>query len=86
MTKILVDGTGWVGAAVLLLAYALISFKKMPPDSGAYQLMNAVGSALLIINTIYYHAFPSAFVNLIWIFIAIAAYFRVRTRSQRSAG
>ncbi len=83
MTKFLVNGSGWLGAVVLLLAYALVSFKKMQPDSGPYQLMNAAGSALLIVNTVYYHAFPSAFVNLIWIFIAIAAYFRVRARATR---
>ena len=81
MTKFLVNGSGWLGAAVLLLAYALVSFKKMQPDSGAYQLMNAAGSALLIVNTVYYHAIPSAFVNLIWIFIAIVAYFRVRAHN-----
>ena len=83
MTNFLVNGSGWLGAAVLLLAYALVSFKKMKPDSGSYQIMNAAGSALLIVNTLYYRAFPSAFVNLIWIFIAIAAYFRVRARSPR---
>jgi len=83
MTKFLVDGSGWLGAAVVLLADALVSFKKMKPDSGTYQFMNAAGSALLIVNTLYYRAFPSAFVNLIWIFIAIAAYFRVRTRAPR---
>ncbi len=86
MTKFLVDGTGWLGAAILLLAYALISFKKMRPDSGAYQFMNAAGSALLIVNTLYYRAFPSAFVNLVWIFIAIAAYFRVRSQSPQGLG
>jgi hypothetical protein len=80
LTSFLVNGSGWLGAAVLLLAYALVSFKKMQPDSGSYQLMNAAGSALLIVNTVYYHAFPSAFVNLIWIFIAIVAYLRARNR------
>jgi len=84
MTKFLVDGSGWLGAAVLLLAYALVSFKKMPPDSGAYQLMNAGGSALLIVNTVFYRAFPSAFVNLIWIFIATAAYLRVKRRAVQN--
>jgi hypothetical protein len=83
MTKFLVNGSGWLGAAVLLFAYALVSFKKMRPDAGAYQLMNALGSALLIVNTLYYRAFPSAFVNLIWIFIAIAAYFRMRSQSPQ---
>jgi hypothetical protein len=57
-----------------------VSFRKLPPDAGAYQVMNAAGSALLIVNTVFYHAFPSAFVNLIWIFIAIAAYLRIKRR------
>jgi hypothetical protein len=78
MIKVAVDIVGWLGAGLLLLAYGLVSFQKLRADSGYYQLLNAAGSCFLIVNTAYYHAYPSAFVNLIWIIIAILASYRMR--------
>lgn len=78
MLKLAVDLVGWIGAALLLAAYGLVSFKKLHPESGLYQLFNAIGSACLIVNTVYYRAYPSAFVNVIWILIAISASYRLR--------
>lgn len=80
MTKLEADAAGWLGAAMLLIAYGLVSFRKMRPDSGIYQLLNAVGSALLIVNTVYYRAYPSAFVNVVWIIIAALSFLRFRLR------
>jgi hypothetical protein len=65
------DALGWVGAAALLVAYAMVSHKKLQGDSGTYQLLNISGSVLLAANTIFYGSYPSTFVNLIWAAIAI---------------
>jgi hypothetical protein len=81
MTKFAVDLVGWLGAGLLLLAYGLVSFQKLRADSGHYQLLNAVGSCCLIVNTVYYRAYPSAFVNVIWIIIAVIASYRMRLRA-----
>jgi hypothetical protein len=81
MTKIAIDALGWIGALSLILAYGLVSFRKLAADTALYQLMNAVGSFLLIVNTVYYHAYPSAFVNVVWITIAISARIRMKTRT-----
>jgi hypothetical protein len=67
------DGVGWAGAAALLVAYAMISHKKLEGDSGAYQVLNIGGSLLLAANTIFYGSYPSTFVNLIWAGIAVFA-------------
>jgi hypothetical protein len=83
--KLTVDLIGWAGAGALLLAYAMVSFKKLRPDSRPYQLLNALGSCCLIVNTMYYRAYPSAFVNVIWILIAILASMNVR-RKPAGAG
>ena len=64
------DGIGWVGAVALLIAYALVSFKRLEGDSGTFQLLNISGSLLLAANTIFYGSYPSTFVNLIWAGIA----------------
>jgi hypothetical protein len=65
------DAIGWIGAAVLLVAYAMISSRKLEADSSAYQLLNIIGSLLLVTNTIFYGAYPSTFVNMIWAAIAV---------------
>jgi len=65
------DGVGWVGAAALLVAYAMVSHKKLEGNSAAYQLLNISGSLLLAANTIFYGSYPSTFVNLIWAGIAV---------------
>lgn len=65
------DAIGWIGATLLLMAYAMISSKKLEPDSTAYQLLNIIGSVLLVANTIFYRAYPSSVVNLVWAGIAV---------------
>ena len=77
------DTIGWVGAAALLVAYAMVSHKKLEGDSATYQLLNISGSLLLAANTVFYGSYPSTFVNLIWAAIAvfsIAARRRVSSR------
>ena len=77
------DAIGWVGAAALLVAYAMVSHKKLEGDSATYQLLNISGSLLLAANTIFYGSYPPTFVNLIWAGIAvfsIAARRRVSSR------
>ena len=77
------DAIGWTGAALLLVAYAMVSSKKLEVDSTAYQLLNIIGSVFLVANTIFYRAYPSSFVNVIWAGIAI---FSIMTRRRLSSG
>jgi len=70
---LLSDVLGWVGAALLLGAYALVSMRKLEGDSVAFQLLNLLGSGFLIVNSAYYGAYPSVGVNVVWISIAVVA-------------
>jgi hypothetical protein len=76
------DAIGWMGAAALLVAYAMVSYKKLEGDSTAYQFLNIAGSLLLAVNTISYGAYPSSFVNMIWIGIAVVS---IATRKRLSS-
>jgi hypothetical protein len=67
-----IDIIGWVGGIEVLIAYFLISTKKVDQKSILYHLLNLTGALLLIVNTIIKGAFPSAFVNIVW--VGIAAY------------
>ncbi|MDP3186637.1 MAG: hypothetical protein Q8M58_15365, partial [Anaerolineales bacterium] len=62
--------TGWLGVALFLVAYALVSTRKLEGDSVIYQVMNILGGILLITNSFYYRAMPSVGVNVAWIGIA----------------
>jgi len=64
---------GWLGAALLLLAYTLISYGRVRSRSPVYQALNVVGGVLLAANTGWHHAWPSALVNVIWTVIAVGA-------------
>lgn len=72
-SNVWVDVVGWLGAVALLVAYSLVSTKRVEGDSLGYQLLNASGSVLLMVNTAYYGAYPSAFVNVVWLAIALYA-------------
>ncbi|HEX8248781.1 MAG TPA: hypothetical protein VF599_11445 [Pyrinomonadaceae bacterium] len=73
MDSLLFDVLGWIGAFLLLLAYGLVSFKKLAADSPTYQWLNVTASVLLLVNTIFYGAYPSSFVNAAWTIIALVA-------------
>jgi hypothetical protein len=79
MTHVLLDGVGWLGAALVNVAYALVSFNRLSPTSFRYQALNIVGSVLLIVNTAWHAAWPSAVVNVVWAAIALVAVTRHRT-------
>ena len=83
-SNVLIDIAGWMGVAALLVAYALVSTRRLAGDSMTYQLLNTAGSVLLIINSFYYGAYPSVSVNIAWIGIAIYALIRKRFNSDRS--
>jgi hypothetical protein len=83
---VLIDIIGWIGSAMVVLAYAMNMYKKLAADSTMYYLLNIVGSACLILNTFFHHAIPSAVVNIIWVLIAMVALFRKKTAGEKSAG
>jgi len=72
-TRLWIDMIGWVGAMLLLAAYALVTTERWRGRSFRFQLCNAFGSACLIANTVYYRAYPSAVVNVVWVMIAVFA-------------
>ena len=85
-SSLLIDVVGWIGVAALLLAYVLVSTKRIEGDSVPYQALNLLGAALLIVNSFYYGAYPSVGVNVVWIGIAIYALGRVKFPSAGGSG
>ena len=76
--KLAIEVIGWICAAIILVAYGLLSAGKLSGKSVAYQVMNAVGAAGFVLNSGYNGALPSAALNVIWVGIALGALLRVR--------
>ncbi len=84
MTQLFVDITGWIGSVEVILAYGLISYHKITARSIWYQVLNLTGGAFLIVNTIYYGAYPSTAINVVWLIIASVAIINILKASNRS--
>jgi len=83
--KFLIDSIGWIGSVEVIAAYGLNSYQKIKSDSLLFQLLNLTGGIFLIINTIYYSAYPSAFINVVWVIIATVAIFQLIVKSKKNA-
>jgi len=83
--KVAVEVIGWVGAALILGAYALLSTGRLQAESLTYQLMNILGAAGFVVNSGWNGALPSAAMNVVWMGIGIYA-LRQRRRLPVKAG
>lgn len=76
MTTLFYDIIGWLGVALLLVAYALLSLGRLPGDSRRFQAMNMLGALLLAANAWHYNTLPSVVVNVAWALIGLVALLR----------
>jgi hypothetical protein len=74
--KLLLETIGWWGSALILLAYALVSFSAVSAGSVWYQVLNGLGSIAVIIFSVYKRAYPTVILNIIWSAIAIISVIR----------
>jgi len=79
-TVVIVNVVGWLGMALLISAYALVTAGRLSGPGLTFQLMNLVGGASLMVNSAYYGAWPSAALNLVWVVIGVVGLARARLR------
>jgi hypothetical protein len=77
-----IEVVGWIAAALILVAYGLLSSGKLDGKSPLYHWMNVVGAVGFVINSGYNGAFPSAVLNVIWIGIGVFGLVRYRPRME----
>jgi hypothetical protein len=66
-----IEAAGWIGAVLVLAAYALASAGRLDGKSPVFQWLNLVGAAGFVVNTAYHGAIPSMVLNIIWCGIAV---------------
>lgn len=77
LERVLIEVTGWAGAALILAAYLLLSSGRLTGQSRLYQWMNVVGAACFIVNSGWNGAIPSATLNVVWLLIGAATLWRI---------
>lgn len=84
--KLAIEVIGWIGATLIISAYALLSAGKVQGDSPAYQWMNICGAIGFVVNSGWNGAYPSAALNVVWIGIGGYALLQRQRRSQLKSG
>lgn len=82
MENILVQAAGWAGTFLIVLAYFLISFKKIDSGNKLYSLMNLFGAIGIGINVFYHQAWPAFVMEFVWAVIAISALIKLSVKSE----
>mgnify|MGYP006929203269 CR=1 FL=1 len=62
---------GWIASVLIVGSYALNITGKLETTSKWYIWANIIGGFFFIINTYFHQAYPSMFVNIVWVIIAI---------------
>ena len=60
------DIVGWLGTAIVLTAYVLVSTGRIQPKATAYQAANVVAGVGLGLNALVNEAWPLVALNVVW--------------------
>lgn len=76
----LIHVLGGIGTLCVLGAYFLVSSGRVRPASRAFQGVNLLGAALLVVYSVVLAAWASVALNFVWGVIALVALSRIRRR------
>lgn len=69
--NVLVEIMGWIGSILIVGSYALNITGRLEATHKLYVLANILGGLFFVVNTYFHQAYPSMFVNIVWVIIAI---------------
>jgi formate hydrogenlyase subunit 3/multisubunit Na+/H+ antiporter MnhD subunit len=85
MLKVLIEVIGWTAAAMMLAAYFLLTAGKLNSRSSSYQWLNLCSGAGIVVNSGWNGAYPSAFINVVWMAISLYGLLRVARATSAPA-
>jgi len=81
--EILAQIIGWIGTFLIVLAYFLVSNKKVAPESKWYQFLNLFGAIFVGVNVFYQQAWPAFTLQIVWGIIAIISLLKIKNEQNR---
>lgn len=76
--ELAIEILGWIASVLIVGAYALNLRGTLPTTDQRYIWANIVGGCFFVVNTLAHHAYPSAFVNVVWVLIAVVSILQKR--------
>jgi hypothetical protein len=73
MNKTFINILGWYGTLAIVIAYVLVSFSFILPNSMLFQVLNGTGAIGIVIISLYKKAYQPAVLNIIWTLVALIA-------------
>ncbi len=77
------DIVGWVGMILALLAYYLVSHKKVESDSKTYQFMNLFAVIFMGVNVWVQKAYPIFVLEVIWGLLSIKFLIKIYKKEEK---
>lgn len=78
------DAAGWLGGVAVVVAYVLVSMRRVGAEARTFQGLNIAGGVLLTVSSLYYGALPNTVFNIVW--IAFGSYALLARRTPPTAG
>jgi len=63
---------GFGGALIVLIAFVLNQIHKLNEDDTTYDVLNLVGSAMLVAYALIIRSYPFAILNLVWAGVSLS--------------
>ncbi|CAN5116813.1 hypothetical protein BH11PAT4_BH11PAT4_7800 [soil metagenome] len=73
----LVDFLGWYGMVAILVAYILLTYGYLTPQSAIWQVLNLTGSLGLAFNSVARKAMPEFWLNAIFALVAVTGLYQI---------
>ena len=74
---------GWIGTCLIIIAYYLVSSKKVDGGGIRYQALNLIGALCVGVNVFSQKAWPALFLQIVWAIIAIVSLFQNTRKSGK---
>ena len=81
---LLIEAAGWIGAALILGSYILVSMGRLSGRSRTFQWMNVTGAAGFVVNSGWHGAIPSTALNAMWLAVGLATLWSLRASRQET--
>jgi hypothetical protein len=66
-----------IGVIILLIAFLLNLYKKLPAQSQAYKLLNLIGAGICCFSSYLIKFYPFVVLESVWAFVALLSLFNV---------
>jgi len=66
-----------IGVIILLIAFLLNLYKKIPVQSVSYKVMNLVGAGICCLSSYLIKFYPFVVLEAVWAFVALLSLFNV---------